>query len=72
MTNMPIPHSEFVEKIRSVVRAHYERGQTAPLLLSHLGVQIEKEGAWPEDRDGRSLKRISLEPPASAAMSRRC
>ena len=57
---MPIPPEEFQEKIKAKVRAHYAATR-APLLLSHLGAEIEKEDAWPTDRGGRNLKQLILD-----------
>lgn len=54
---MSISSEQFKEKVKSLVRAHYETEQS-PLLLAHLGVAIEKENAWPDDRNGRGLKRL--------------
>jgi hypothetical protein len=39
------------------VRAHYAAGRT-PLLLAHLGSDLDKAGAWPSDRAQRSLKQL--------------
>lgn len=60
MTSMPIPAEEFQEKIKKIVRAHYAKS-SAPLLLAHLGAEIEKLDAWPSDRSGRSLKQLIQE-----------
>jgi hypothetical protein len=57
---MPIPPEEFQEKIKAKVRAHYAATR-APLLLSNLGAEIEKEDAWPTDRGGRNLKQLILD-----------
>ena len=60
MTSMPIPPEEFQERIKTIVRAHYAKNR-APLLLAHLGAEIEKKDAWPSDRSGRSLKQLIKE-----------
>jgi hypothetical protein len=57
---MPIPPEEFQEKIKAKVQAHYAATR-APLLLSNLGAEIEKEDAWPTDRRGRNLKQLILD-----------
>ena len=54
---MPVSAEEFKEKITSIVRAHYACNRM-PLLLAHLGAEIEKENAWPTDRNHRSLKQL--------------
>jgi hypothetical protein len=54
---MPIPPEEFQERIKTIVRNHYAANRT-PLLLAHLGVEIEREQAWPSDRGRRSLKQL--------------
>src|ERR1039457_6793249 len=58
---MPTPPEEFQEKIKAKLRAHYAATR-APLLLSNLGSEIEKEDAWPTDRRGRNLKQPSSTP----------
>jgi len=57
---MPIPPNEFQQKIKDRVRAHYAANRT-PLLLAHLGVEIEKSDEWPTDRGQRSLKQLITE-----------
>jgi hypothetical protein len=57
---MPITLDEFREKIKAIVRAHYERTR-APLLLSHLGAEIERRQLWPEERGQRNLKQLISE-----------
>jgi len=57
---MPILPEDFPERIKTIVRAHYAKNH-GPLLLAHLGSEIEKEGAWPLDRNGRSLKELIKE-----------
>jgi hypothetical protein len=54
---MPLPPEAFKEKLVTMVRDHY-RSSRAPLLLAHLGGEIEKQDAWPEDRNGRNLKQL--------------
>jgi hypothetical protein len=51
---------EFREKIKGIVRAHYESTRT-PLLLSHLGGEIERQHLWPDERGERSLKQLISE-----------
>jgi hypothetical protein len=57
---MPIQPDEFQQKIKDRVRAHYAAGRT-PLLLAHLGAEIEKHDEWPNDRGQRSLKQLITE-----------
>lgn len=57
---MPIPPDEFQQKIKDKVRAHYAANRT-PLLLAHLGAEIEKGDEWPTDRGQRSLKNLITE-----------
>lgn len=57
---MPIPADEFQQKIKDRVRAHYAASRT-PLLLAHLGAEIEKSGEWPTDRGQRNLKQLITE-----------
>ncbi len=57
---MPIPPDEFQQKIKNRVRAHYATNRT-PLLLAHLGVEIEKRDEWPTDRGQRNLKQLITE-----------
>jgi hypothetical protein len=57
---MPIPPDEFQQKIKDRVRAHYAANQT-PLLLAHLGAEIEKHDEWPTDRGQRNLKQLITE-----------
>lgn len=54
---MPISSEEFPERVKARVRAHYATSRT-PLLLAHLGMEIEKDDEWPSDRRGRSLKQL--------------
>src|SRR5271170_8024058 len=54
---MPLSTEGFKEKVKDIVRVHYEKS-SAPLMLAHLGAVIEREDAWPEDRGERSLKRL--------------
>lgn len=62
---MPIPSEDFPNRLITIVREHYARTRT-PLLLAHLGVRIEKEDLWPEDRGQRSLKQLINERCGSA------
>ena len=57
---MPIPPNEFQQRIKDRVRAHYAANRT-PLLLAHLGVEIEKSNEWPTDRGQRNLKQLITE-----------
>jgi len=57
---MPIPPDEFQQKIKDKVRAHYAANR-APLLLAHLGAEIEKHDEWPNDRGQRNLKQLIIE-----------
>lgn len=57
---MAISFEEFKEKIKEIVRAHYET-KTTPLLLAHLGVEIERQQLWPEERGQRSLRQLITE-----------
>lgn len=54
---MPISPDEFQQKIKDRVRAHYVANRT-PLLLAHLGSEIEKNDEWPADRGQRNLKQL--------------
>ena len=54
---MPISPEEFRGKIIARVRAHYAANRT-PLLLAHLGLEIEKNDEWPTDRGVRNLKKL--------------
>lgn len=54
---MPIAPDEFQQKIKERVRAHYAANRT-PLLLAHLGSEIEKNDEWPTDRGQRNLKQL--------------
>lgn len=54
---MSVSTEEFKEKVKSIVQDHYEKDRS-PLLLARLGADIEQAGAWPVDRNGRSLKRL--------------
>ena len=58
---MPIEPEEFQERLKTKVRAHYA-ASPSPLLLSHLGSDIEKNGTWwPNDKGQRSLKQLIIE-----------
>jgi hypothetical protein len=57
---MPIPPDEFQQKIKDKVRTHYAATRT-PLLLAHLGAEIEKHDEWPNDRGQRNLKELITE-----------
>lgn len=57
---MPIPPDEFQQKIKDRVRGHYAANRT-PLLLAHLGVEIERNDEWPNDRGQRNLKQLIAE-----------
>ncbi len=57
---MPIPPDQFQQKIKDMVRAHYAANHT-PLLLAHLGAEIEKNDEWPKDRGQRNLKQLITE-----------
>jgi hypothetical protein len=57
---MPISPDAFQQKIKDRVRAHYAANRT-PLLLAHLGSEIEKSGEWPTDRGQRNLKQLITE-----------
>jgi hypothetical protein len=57
---MPISPDEFQHKIKDRVRAHYAASRT-PLLLAHLGSEIEKHDEWPTDRGQRNLKQLIIE-----------
>lgn len=57
---MPIPPDQFQQKIKDMVRAHYAANHT-PLLLAHLGAEIEKNDEWPTDRGQRNLKQLITE-----------
>ena len=57
---MPIPPEEFQQKTKERVRAHYAANRT-PLLLAHLGAEIEKSDEWPTDRGQRNLKQLIIE-----------
>jgi hypothetical protein len=54
---MPISPEDFQQRIKKIVQDHYVSTPT-PLLLAHLGSQIEKEDLWPTDRGQRSLKQL--------------
>jgi hypothetical protein len=60
MPYMPISPEEFQERTKARVRAHYAANRT-PLLLAHLGSEIEKNDAWPTDRGQRNLKQLITE-----------
>ena len=57
---MPIPPDEFQQKIKNRVLTHYAASRT-PLLLAHLGTEIEKNDEWPTDRGQRNLKQLITE-----------
>lgn len=57
---MPIPPDQFQQKIKARVHAHYADNRT-PLLLAHLGAEIEKSDEWPTDRGQRNLKQLITE-----------
>lgn len=57
---MPISTEEFREKTIGRVRDHYETNRT-PLLLAHLGLEIEKNDEWPADRGGRTLTKLIVD-----------
>ncbi len=57
---MPIPPDEFQQKIKERVRGHYAANRT-PLLLAHLGAEIEKNDEWPTDQGQRNLKQLITE-----------
>jgi hypothetical protein len=58
---MSIEPEEFRERLKTKVREHYA-ASLSPLLLSHLGSDIEKNGAWwPKDKGQRSLKQLIVE-----------
>ncbi len=57
---MPIPLDQFQQKIKDRVRAHYAADRT-PLLLAHLGLEIERNDEWPTDRGQRNLKQLITE-----------
>src|SRR5262245_8736546 len=57
---MPISPEAFREKIIERVRAHYAANRT-PLLLSHLGLEIEKNDEWPTDRGQRNLTKLIVD-----------
>ena len=48
---------EFKDKIKAMVQGHYAASRT-PLLLAHLGTDLDKADAWPSDRGQRSLKQL--------------
>lgn len=57
---MPTPPEDFRERIIARVRAHYGVNRT-PLLLSHLGLEIEKNDEWPTDRGQRNLAKLIVD-----------
>jgi hypothetical protein len=57
---MPITPDQFQQRIKDRVRAHYAADRT-PLLLAHLGAEIERNDEWPTDRGQRSLKQLITE-----------
>jgi hypothetical protein len=60
MPYMSVSPEAFQEKIKGIVRAHYA-GNRTPLLLAHLGSEIEKLQLWPSDRGQRNLKQLITE-----------
>ena len=54
---MAITIEEFKDKITAMVRTHYAKTH-APLLLAHLGAELDKADSWPSDRGQRSLKQL--------------
>src|ERR1035438_4654128 len=54
---MAITPEEFKDRITAMVRTHYATNR-APLLLAHLGTDLDKADAWPSDRGQRSLKQL--------------
>ena len=54
---MPTAPEEFKQKLTAMVQAHYAARRT-PLLLAHLGTELDKADAWPSDRAERSLKQL--------------
>ena len=57
---MPITPDQFQQRIKDRVRAHYAADRT-PLLLAHLGAEIERNDEWPTDRGQRNLKQLITE-----------
>lgn len=57
---MPISPEDFRERILARVRTHYDANRS-PLLLAHLGLEIEKNDEWPVDRDGRNLRKLIVD-----------
>ena len=57
---MSVTPEEFQQRVKELVRTHYA-GNRTPLLLAHLGLQIEKLQAWPSDRGQRNLKQLITE-----------
>src|SRR5437016_261973 len=57
MACMPITPEEFKDRIKAMVLAYYAANRT-PLLLAHLGIELDKADAWPSDRGQRSLKQL--------------
>jgi hypothetical protein len=57
---VPISPEEFQERTKARVRAHYAANRT-PLLLAHLGSEIERNDEWPTDRGQRNLKQLIIE-----------
>lgn len=58
--NMPVEPEEFQRKVKEIVREHYA-GKRTPLLLAHLGLEIEALQVWPSDRGQRNLKQLITE-----------
>jgi hypothetical protein len=56
--DMPLDDEKFKEHLSRLIRDHYELNPSTPLLLSHLGARLDQDDAWPENREGRSLKRL--------------
>lgn len=57
---MPVSPEEFREKIIARVGKHYAANRT-PLLLAHLGLEIEKNDDWPADRGQRNLTKLIVD-----------
>jgi hypothetical protein len=57
MASMSTTPEEFKEKLMAMVRAHYANNNV-PLLLAHVGSELEKADSWPTDRGQRSLKQL--------------
>jgi len=57
MSSMPTTPEEFKQKLTAMVQTHYANHRI-PLLLAHLGTELQKADAWPLDRGQRSLKQL--------------